>query len=308
MLAAKDIISQSLAEIKEYASGKKQPVIKTSLDCLNRVLGGGVPWKTCTIIAAPSGGGKTTLINAIDFELFDLNYKKQPFVYIFFSLEISPLMLIAKKACALLNTTLDKVLSFKEKLSPEKIKRLESLLEPYKDLPIYFHSSSVTGDEIEAKVKALHSTYVKQNPNVGIVMVTDHAGLVSSDKDEEENKIISGFSKNLINIKNDIPKSITIVLSQFNSRIEEPVRLMTPTLHFPMKSDLFGSKTIWHAADNVIMLNRPELLNISYYGPTSLPTKDRIYAHIIKQRYGELGMFVLDSRLLQYSKLIEYIE
>jgi replicative DNA helicase len=300
----KTVITESIQEIEDYATGKKPPIVKTSLSCFNRVLGGGLPWKTSTIIAAPSGGGKTTLINSIDFSLFDLN-RNQSIAYIFFSLEISPLMLIAKKACSILNKTVEEVLSFETKLDTKSIAIIKAELQKYEKYPIYFYSDDVTAAQIEQIVTSVYKQLSAKDPNIGIIYAIDHGGLVTSDKDEDENKIISGLSKTIISIKRKIPKSINVILSQFNSRIEETTRILTPSLHYPVKADLFGGKTIWHAADNVIMLNRPELLSISHYGVNMLPTEDRIFGHVIKQRYGNLGLFILSTTELKYSRLIE---
>jgi replicative DNA helicase len=62
-------------------------------------------------------------------------------------------------------------------------------------------------------------------------------------------------------------RTTIIQLSQLNRNIEEPARINNPNAHFPLRNDLFGSDSIYHASDYVFVLHRPEVLGIIEYGP-----------------------------------------
>ena len=96
-----------------------------------------------------------------------------------------------------------------------------------------------------------------------------------------------------------------IWLGQLNSNIEQTDRLMNPALHAPMRSDLFGGKAVWNAMDCIFMPHRPELLGLNEYTMHNLPTKDMMYFHIRKQRYGELGTIQMDCSNIGLNKIEE---
>jgi replicative DNA helicase len=66
-----------------------------------------------------------------------------------------------------------------------------------------------------------------------------------------------------------IGRTTIIQLSQLNRNIEEVSRINNPQNHFPLRNDLFGSDSLYHASDYVMVLHSPEMLNIKQYGPNS---------------------------------------
>ena len=58
-------------------------------------------------------------------------------------------------------------------------------------------------------------------------------------------------------------------------------------LHYPTRSDIFGSDSLFQASDIVMVLHRPELLGLIKYGIKNLPVTNMIYLHLLKQREGE---------------------
>jgi len=78
--------------------------------------------------------------------------------------------------------------------------------------------------------------------------------------------------------------AMVIMLGQLNDKLEQPERLKTPQLQYPTKTDIHGGKSIYAIADTVIIIHRPELLNLQTYGPKFYPTKDLIVLHFLKSR------------------------
>ena len=88
------------------------------------------------------------------------------------------------------------------------------------------------------------------------------------------------------------------MLGQLNSNIENIDRMKSSALHRPMRSDLFGGKAVWNAMDSIFMPHRPELLNIELYTQKEWRSKGTIFFHVVKQRFGKLGMLLMDSTRL----------
>ena len=70
-----------------------------------------------------------------------------------------------------------------------------------------------------------------------------------------------------------------------NRNIEQPERIINPTNHYPMRSDLSTSDFIFQSSDYVIVLHRPELLGITAYGPqrqlvADMVSGDRFHTHL----------------------------
>ena len=81
--------------------------------------------------------------------------------------------------------------------------------------------------------------------------------------------------------KKKLPKTSIIQLSQMNRNIEQPERINNPAMHYPLRSDLAASDALFHASDYVIVINRPELQNLSSYGVRRLPVKNKVYMHFL---------------------------
>lgn len=79
-----------------------------------------------------------------------------------------------------------------------------------------------------------------------------------------------------------LPLTSIIQLSQMNRNIESPERINNSLAHYPMRSDLSSSDAIFQASDYVLVIHRPEILNIHEYGPDHLPTNNKVYIHILK--------------------------
>ena len=89
-----------------------------------------------------------------------------------------------------------------------------------------------------------------------------------------------------------------------NRNIEMPERILNPTSHYPMRSDLSSSDSVFQGSDVIAVLSRPETLGIIEYGPQKLPTQNKVYLHFLKVREGKLAILEYENDL-QYNNLIE---
>ena len=135
-----------------------------------------------------------------------------------------------------------------------------------------------------------------------LIIILDHTLLVTSNGRDERTTIID-LQKLFMQIKKK-PNISIIQISQMNRNIEQPERIINPTNHYPMRSDLSTSDFIFQSSDYVIVLHRPELLGITAYGPQRQLVADMVYLHFLKNREGDLKIlrFIND---LKYNNLIE---
>lgn len=100
--------------------------------------------------------------------------------------------------------------------------------------------------------------------------------------------------------------AMVLFLGQLNDKIEQPERLKNPLLQYPSKTDIHGGKSIFMIADSVIIINRPELLNIKYYGPHKFYTKDSVYWHILKSRLSGTGGVIIMKQDFEHGTLHQF--
>ncbi len=96
-----------------------------------------------------------------------------------------------------------------------------------------------------------------------------------------------------------------IQLAQMNRNIEQSERINNPLSHYPMRSDLSSSDAMFQASDYVLVLHRPEILGIQEYGPSHLPTNNKIYMHILKNRDAGRPCILEFENDLAYNNIIE---
>jgi replicative DNA helicase len=147
-------------------------------------------------------------------------------------------------------------------------------------MPVFTVDHSGNVINIVATVEKVH----KLHPNKKMIVSIDHSLLVEKYDEDNDNGVIAKLAAAAISIKKQYGAAV-ILLSQLRSSLQTPER-RDPQFHYPVTDDIFGSKTLPQAADVVIMLNRPELIGITEYGPNKYSTKNLIALHITKNRDG----------------------
>ena len=113
-----------------------------------------------------------------------------------------------------------------------------------------------------------------------MIVILDHTLLTRGRSGEKEREILADLQRLFMEAKKWGQTTI-IQLSQLNRNIETADRLNNPALHYPNRSDMFGSDSLFHASDLVLVLHRPEILRINSYSQNNLPVKDLIYMHLL---------------------------
>ena len=287
--------NEAVKYIEDRKSHKINP-LKTRWKKFNRACGGGLEPGIVLTIAGASGTGKSAFVNTLETDLIDLN-EGEDIVILSFSFEMLSYRQVGRKLSNKLKKTTSELYSAETDLSDSVIKEVKTSADKIKQYPIYYVDTPGTIEMIESTIKSFSETIAKGK---WLIVILDHALLVDG---ENERKTISDLQKLFIKVKK-LPLCTIIQLSQMNRNCESPERINNPTGHYPLRSDLFASDSIFHASDFVIAMSRPELLGLQTYGPSRLCVKNKVYMHYLKVREGMPCILEFDNGL-QYGDLIE---
>lgn len=295
-------ISIATEEAIEYIKARKNHEIdplKSRWNKWNYICGGGIEPGCVYTIAGISGAGKSSFVNTLETDLIELNSNRE-IVILSFSFEMLSRAQIGRKLSNKLHQTTYELYSAEQTLTDTQLQTIEKTANNFKNYAIYYVDEASTVGQIEQTIKYFQEVIAKDK---WLIVILDHTLLVNSDNYKDERYIISELQKVFIRAKK-IGLTSIIQLSQMNRNIELPERINNPSGHFPMRSDLSSSDSIFQGSDVVAALNRPELLGIVAYGPKRLPTQNKIYLHFLKQREGELAIIDFENDL-KYNNLIE---
>lgn len=292
-----EVGKEAVKYIKQRKNHEIQP-LKTRWNKFNIMCGGGIEPGCVYTIAGTSGTGKSAFINCIENDLIEMNPGKE-LVILSFSFEMLSTRTFVRKLSNKLHQTTLELYSAYEEVSDETIDKVQEEATKMNKYPIYYVDTSASVEKIEETIKYFQSTIAK---NKWLIVFLDHTLLVDS-SGKDERRTIADLQKMFIKYK-QVGKTSIIQLSQMNRNIETPERILNPTSHYPMRSDLSSSDSIFQGSDIVAVLSRPELLNIAAYGVQKLPVQNKVYLHFLKVREGVPAILEYENNL-KYNDLIE---
>ena len=247
-------------------------------------------------VAGISGAGKSAFVNTITNDLIELN-PTQDIVILNFSFEMVSYRNVGRIISNKLKITTNELYSAAEDVDDNKFNEIQETVNDLLGRNIYYIDTPMNVEQIEETILYFHENIAKGK---WLVVTIDHALLVEGDG---ERATLTSLQKMLIRMKK-LYKTCIIELSQMNRNIETPDRINNPVTHFPMRSDLAASDAIFQASDYVMAIHRPELLQLQFYGVNRLPTKNKVYLHLLKVREGEPCILSFENEL-KYGNLIE---
>lgn len=296
-------ISVVAQEAINYIAGRRDHNIvslKTRWEKLNRQCMGGIEPNTIYTFAGISGTGKSSLCNTITTDIIDLNPDVN-IVVLNFSLEMVGFRQVGRTLSSKLRQTTSTLYSSEKDLDDETFRRVIAVSNQLKEYPIYFVDDPGTPMQIEQTIYSFYEKYIK-GTGKHFVITYDHTLLTKQIGSVIETT--SELEKVFIRVKK-LPLTSIIQIAQMNREIEKPERINNPSAHYPMRSDLSSSDAMFQASDYVFVLHRPEILNIAEYGPNRLPTTNKVYMHLLKNRDAGRPCILEFENDLQYNNLIE---
>ena len=290
-------------EAINYIEGRRNHNIvslQTRWKKFNRQCMGGIEPNTVYTIAGISGSGKSSWLNQMTTDLIDLN-PSEDMIILNLSLEMVGFRQVGRTLSNKLRRTTSTLYSSETDLDDETFRKVIAVSNKLKEYPIYFVDSPCTPMQVEQIIRSFYDQYVK-GTNKHFVITYDHALLTKQTGTVLET--ISELERIFIQIKK-LPLTSVIQIAQMNRNIEASERINNPTSHYPMRSDLSSSDAIFQASDYVLVIHRPEILNISEYGPNHLPTNNKIYIHLLKNRDAGKPCILEFENDLAFNNLIE---
>lgn len=296
-------ISVVAQEAINYIEGRKERKVvslKTRWSKFNKQCMGGIEPNAIYTIAGISASGKSSFANLIQTDLVDLN-QDEDMIILTFSLEMVGFRQIGRTLSNKLRKTTSTLYSSEMSLDDETFRKVIQVSNKLKEYPIYFVDNPGTPMQVDQIIKYFYESHVK-GTNKHFIIIYDHTLLTKQIGSVLET--IAELERVFIQAKK-LPLTSIIQLSQMNRNIESSERINNPLSHYPMRSDLSSSDAIFQASDYVIVLHRPEVLNILEYGPNRLPTKNKVYLHILKNRDAGKPCILEFENDLMYNNLIE---
>ena len=290
-------------EAINYIEGRRShnvTSLKTRWAKFNKQCMGGIEPNTVYTIAGISGTGKSSFVNTMTTDLIDLN-PSDDIIILNFSLEMVGFRQIGRTLSNKLRKTTSTLYSSETDLDDETFRKVISVSNKLKEYPIYFVEKPCTPMQIEEIINSFYNQYVKGTGKHFIVTL-DHTLLTKPIGSQLDT--ISELERVLIQTKK-LPLTSVIQIAQMNRNIESSERINNPLGHYPMRSDLSSSDAMFQASDYVMVLQRPEILNIQEYGPNHLPTQNKVYMHILKNRDAGKPCILEFENDLMFNNLVE---
>lgn len=290
-------------EAVNYIAGRREHNItslKTRWIKFNKQCMGGIEPNTVYTIAGISGSGKSSMANLIQTDIIDLN-PNEDVIVLTFSLEMVGFRQVGRTLSNKLRRTTSTLYSSETDLDENTFKDVVNVSNQLKKYPVYFVDNPGTPTQVNNIIRWFYDKYVKDT-NKHFVIIYDHALLTKQEGSTIET--ISELERVFIQAKK-LPLTSVIQLAQMNRNIEQPERINNPLSHYPMRSDLSSSDSIFQASDYVLVIHRPEILNIQEYGPNHLPVNNKVYLHMLKNRDAGRPCILEFENDLMYNNLIE---
>lgn len=285
---------EELNYIKKRKSGEIKP-LKTSLKKFNKALMAGISKGDIITLAGASGSGKTAFLNQLETDLFDCN-PGEKIAILNFNFEMQARRLIGRKISRSLGKTVKQLYSADDvnatNITDFELNETEAYLKSIEHRPVHYVEISGNVDEIEKTILKFNDMY----PDRWIIVTLDHSGLVK----KKGNKNNVDHMYDVMFMFNTVKKKIDasfILVSQLNRNILSEDRKLNPKLHYPDRSDIWGSDSVYIYSDLVAVLHRPEMLGILQYGPERMPTTNKVFMHYIKCRDGEQFIAMMENDL-----------
>jgi len=226
--------------------------------------------------------GKSSFVNSLETDLFDLNPNAN-FVVLSFNYEMLSSRQVGRKLSSKLNKTTRELYSgdVNNKLGNEDLNKVMEKVEDIKKYDIYYVDVPGNVEDIRRTIMSFsEEEFVKGK---WLIIILDHTLLTKGKTGSSERETLFDLERMFMEVKK-YSRNTILQISQMNRDIEDKDRISNSSMHFPMRKDIFGGDSIFQASDYVMVIHRPELLGIRVYGLNAWPTENYIYLHLLKKK------------------------
>jgi len=260
---------------------------------LNMAIGGIVPTRV-TVIGGRSGTGKT----ALTAPMFDATVRRKAdesrLEYLFFTWELDPSIVIDRGICSKVGLTLRQLNQGAKLLSEKTMTQLRAAYEVASRYPITYHIHSTDINEVLRISKEFVQRCREKSKVEGVyvhpVVCIDYLNMAQFDAEGLRTYGIASFMNGLKQFCNH-EKASAIVFAQLSRETDKQHKI-------PDRSDFSDSAAIENAADNLVVLYRPE-----YHGMTTILNPDtgleeeargKMLIRVLKGRDYGIGDFLIN--------------
>jgi replicative DNA helicase len=280
------INQKGLDYIENRRTGKIQSII-TPWRSINDVTMGGFEWGTISVVAARSGGGKTTFMLEFTRNVHDLN-PNQDFIVLDFQFEMTDEKIALREYSMVTGLSVKELASAKASVDPLVVDQLKKYIANKREYSfsndkIFVITKRSTVANIRAYILAMYSKY-----KLPMVITIDHSYLVMMGTEKSELAMLHNLGTMMTELKKAIP-CLFIVLNQMNRDIESNERKQPGKAgNYPNTSDIYGGDALYNHADLMLAIDRPYEKNLEIYGPKKyIMQANDVAIHVLKARDGK---------------------
>lgn len=266
---------------------------------INMAIGGIIPTRL-TVIGGRSGSGKT----ALTVPMFDATVRTKVdgsrLEYLFFTWELDPSIVSDRAICSKVGLTLRQLNQGAKLLSGETMSRIKSAYSVLSKFPITYHTHSTDINEVRAVslefIARCREKSKVEGRYVHPVICVDYLNMAQFDANGLRTYGIADFMNGLKGLCNN-EKVSAIVFAQLSRETDKAGKI-------PDRSDFSDSAAIENAADNLIVIYRPEYHNISEITDPetgqSVDARGKMLVRVLKCRDYGIGDFLINCDIRHF--------
>lgn len=265
----------------------------TGLHSLNMAIGGIIPTRV-TVIGARSGTGKTALTSPMFEATTRRKHDGSRVEYLFFTWELDPSIVIDRSICSRAGVTLREFNQGAKLLSDKSMGIIKNAYELASRYPIVYHNHSTNINEVRAValefIKACREKSKVEGIYIHPVICVDYLNMAQFADVGLRTYGIADFMNGLKQLCNH-ERASAIVFAQLSRETDRKGTI-------PDRADFSDSSAIENAADNLIVLYRPEYHKVDTI--ENPETGEEINAHhkmlvrVLKGRDYGIGDFLIN--------------
>lgn len=261
-------------------------------------IGGLIPTRL-TVIGGRSGSGKT----AMSSPMFEASVRPKSdgsrTEYLFFTWELDPSIVIDRNICSRVGLTLRQLNQGAKLLSEKTMADVKAAYSVASKFPIHYHTHTTNIGEVVATTREFIKQCKEKGKIEGVhihpVVVIDYLNMAQFD-DSTRTYGIGDFMNGLKALCNQ-ERISAVVFAQLSREVDKSKRL-------PDRADFSDSSSIENAADNLIVIYRPE-----YHGiPTvidpdtqmEVDSRGKLLVRVLKGRDYGIGDFLINCDIKHF--------